>query len=27
VTDDIVGTARPQDTNYEAGAYEIAACP
>lgn len=27
VTDDIVDTARPQDTNYEAGAYEVAACP
>ncbi len=27
VTDDFVGTSRPQDTLYEAGAYEIAACP
>ena len=27
VTDDIDGTARPQDSSYEIGAYETAACP
>lgn len=27
VTDDYIGTARPQDSSYEIGAYETAACP